>query len=113
MLQSAPAVLRARQFPRDSKSRVAARQFAEPIDQRLTGKFRLDRFLEDVPQRHVEIVEIAGSEQLAGKLALFSQLQTETFGRQPKAQLKIRACARTNALNDVEHDARAILERTA
>jgi len=83
----------------------------EPVDQRLAGEFRFDWFLENVPQRHVEIVERARRQEPARQLALFRQPQTEALGRQAQAELELRAGAGAHAGDDLVHDAGAIVGR--
>ena len=56
MFEDPSTILRAGQFAGDTQARFSARQVGEPVDQGLTGELGFDGFLEDVPQRHVQIV---------------------------------------------------------
>src|SRR4029079_4073003 len=89
------------QFSSHTQTRAAAWKIREPINQRFSSKLRLDRFLEDIPERHVQIVDVAGAQELGRKRALFGKSQAKPLRRQSHSELKIRPRPGANALNDV------------
>jgi len=104
VLQHPARALGAQDLAGRAKTRGAARQIGEPVDERRPGELRLDRGLEDIPKAQVEEVEFAAGEQGAGEFALLGDLQAEPLGRQPQAELEIGAGLGANAPDDLPDD---------
>ena len=84
----------------------AAGQGREMVDQRPVGIGRVLRRLEAVPQRHVQIVELALGQHLGGQRQRFRHRDAEALGRQPQAQLEGWPGAGAHTVDDaVQHPA--------
>src|SRR5690242_18204797 len=61
MRQNAAAILTAGQLPCHAQARLPTRQLRKPVDQGFAREFGFNRFLENVPQRHIQIVDVTGA----------------------------------------------------
>src|SRR5262245_13805871 len=106
-------ILRAHDLAGGAEAHVATWKLGEIAHQRPALKLLLLRLLGVVPQRHVEIVDLALAQDFGRNVTDLGKLQAEAFWRQAQSDLEIGAALRADAVDDLEDDAGAILEAAA
>ena len=97
-------------LPRGAEPRVAAVKLEEVRQQRAPLVVRRFWLFEHVPQRRVEIVDVALIKQALRHSEHLRQSHPKALGREPHSHLEVGATARPNSRNDLPQKSRAVLE---
>ena len=71
------------------------------------------RFLRNIPERHVEIVDLLLTQRLCGHVPDFGEFEAEAFRRQAQANLEVWPAGRADAVDDFKDNARPVLNGAA
>ena len=97
-------------FARRAEANVSARQIRKKAHQRPASEPFILGLLADIPQRHVEEIDLFLPQNFGRHIAHFVEFETEALGREPEAKLKIGPGYGADAVDDFEDDPRAVLD---
>ncbi len=87
-----------------TKSHTIPIKVGEIGHKRMSLIFWVHRTLEYVPQRNIEIVDLAFVDQLLGQFAGFPDILSETLRRDTNADLKFLAAAVADSIDNLEEE---------